>query len=80
MSHLHKLEADNHHINDISLIYVETVLHAILESSFDGVLVIDHTGIIELSNPAAERIFGFSSSAIIGLRIRNITSFSSHQT
>jgi two-component system sensor kinase FixL len=45
-------------------------LKAIFESAIDGIITIDHKGIIELVNPAASRIFGYEPSEIIGQNIR----------
>ena len=42
---------------------------ALFEVSVYGVLTIDDRGIIESANPAAERLFGYSSSEMIGRNI-----------
>jgi two-component system sensor kinase FixL len=39
---------------------------AIVESAVDGIIVIDHHGLIEAFNPAAERLFGYTEAEVIG--------------
>jgi PAS domain S-box-containing protein len=39
---------------------------AILETALDGIITIDHAGRINEWNPAAERIFGYSRSEVLG--------------
>jgi two-component system sensor kinase FixL len=46
------------------------ILAAIFESAVDAIVVIDARGHIEAFNPAAERLFGYSESEVIG---RNVT-------
>ncbi len=41
-------------------------IRAILESAVDAVLVIDARGIIQLANPAVERLFGYIPGEILG--------------
>ncbi len=45
---------------------------AILESSLDGILVMDHEGHIVSFNPAAERIFGYQSAEVIGRSLAEV--------
>src|SRR5512147_1708378 len=40
----------------------------LLNSTHDGMIAVDANGVITLFNRAAERIFGLSSSAVIGRR------------
>lgn len=48
----------------------EARLKAILDSAVDGVVTINERGIIESLNPAAEKIFGFSSAELIGHNVK----------
>jgi two-component system sensor kinase FixL len=43
---------------------------AIIDSAVDGIIVIDHRGAIEAFNRAAERLFGYPESDVLG---RNVT-------
>ena len=48
----------------------EAHYRAIVDTAVDGMVVIDHTGIIQSFNPAAERMFGHAAAEVIG---RNVT-------
>jgi len=45
-------------------------VRGIVENVADGVIVIDHRGFVELFNPAAERLFGYASGAVMGRNVR----------
>ena len=47
----------------------EARARAMLETTVDGVVTIDATGIIESFNPAAERIFGYRADEVIGKNV-----------
>jgi two-component system sensor kinase FixL len=42
---------------------------AIIQSAVDGIVVIDAGGLIETVNPAAERLFGYAESDIVGRNV-----------
>lgn len=45
-------------------------LRALLDATVDAVIIIDHRGLMQLFNPAAERLFGYSAAEALG---RNVT-------
>ncbi|MEE9545510.1 MAG: PAS domain S-box protein [Rhodospirillales bacterium] len=47
----------------------EAHLEKILETLVDGVITIDERGIIQLANPAAERIFGYAKDTLVGKNV-----------
>jgi PAS domain S-box-containing protein len=48
----------------------EARTHAILQTVVDGIITIDAQGLIELFNPAAERLFGYTAEEVLGQNIR----------
>ncbi|MGK5094334.1 PAS domain S-box protein [Deltaproteobacteria bacterium TL4] len=48
----------------------EAKMQAILNMAADGIINIDEHGIIELFNPAAERLFGYSSAEMLGENVK----------
>jgi two-component system sensor kinase FixL len=45
-------------------------LSAIINTTVDGIIVINHRGIVESFNPGAERLFGFSAAEVIGQNVK----------
>jgi len=52
--------------------FSETRLRSILENVLDGIITINEQGIVNTFNPAAERIFGYDKSEIIGKNINTL--------
>ena len=48
----------------------EQRLRAIVETAVDAIITIDQRGIIESANPAAERLFGYTSSELVGKNVK----------
>ncbi len=44
----------------------------IVDTTLDGVLTTDDSGIIQLANPAAERMFGANETSLVGRRIHDL--------
>jgi two-component system sensor kinase FixL len=53
---------------DTALVRAER-LDAILNTTTDGIIVIDSRGIVETFNPAAERLFGYSRQEVVGRNV-----------
>jgi PAS domain S-box-containing protein len=47
----------------------EERLRAILETAVEGIITIDHRGLIESANPAAEKMFGYTAAELMGRNI-----------
>lgn len=52
-----------------ALEHYEGLLHSIVDNGVDGFITIDENGILQSVNSAAERIFGYSSSEIVGQNV-----------
>jgi len=50
----------------------EARLRTILENTVEGIVTIDEHGVIELFNPAAERMFGYDSGELLGQNISRL--------
>lgn len=48
----------------------QTRLNAIFNSTYDGILILDKKGEVESHNLAAEQLFGYNSSELLGLHAR----------
>ncbi len=47
----------------------ESFLAAVASNTADGIIAIDRNGVVQVYNPAAERMFGYDSSEIVGKSI-----------
>jgi len=54
----------------ISLKKSDSRVHAIMDNVADAIITISHTGIVELFNPGAEKMFGYQKEEVIGRNIR----------
>jgi two-component system CheB/CheR fusion protein len=54
---------------EIALEESNTILRAVLDNVFDGIIVTDEKGTIEGFNSSAERIFGYSSDEAVGQNV-----------
>ena len=54
------------------LLHSQTMLDSVVRSALDAVIVIDNEGRIVHWNPAAERMFGYDSSEVIGRRLHDL--------
>ncbi|VAV84647.1 hypothetical protein MNBD_DELTA01-1854 [hydrothermal vent metagenome] len=55
--------------SDIELKDRETRLRAVLDNAIDGIVVINEWGLINSFNPAAEKIFGYPATEVLGEEI-----------
>ena len=47
----------------------EERLASVIQSSLDGIVVIDEDGVVELFNPASERLFGYTADEVVGRNV-----------
>ncbi len=50
----------------------EALLRALVEDAVDGIIAIDEQGIVQLFNPAAERMFGYRADEVLGHNITRL--------
>ncbi|HEY3326249.1 MAG TPA: PAS domain S-box protein [Novimethylophilus sp.] len=54
---------------EAQLLKSETQIRSILENVLDGIITIDEWGVVESFNPAAEKIFGYTATEVIGRNV-----------
>lgn len=50
----------------MAVLHRSATMREIVDSSFDGVLAVDHAGLINVFNPAAEEMFGYAAEEMVG--------------
>jgi PAS domain S-box-containing protein len=55
------------------------LMRLVVESSYDGLLVIDENGVLRSANPAAERMLGQRSGELVGQHFFDVIATTSHQ-
>ena len=58
--------------NDKSGTDAASQLEAIIETASDGIITINESGVIELVNPAAARLFGYTQKELLGHSINRL--------
>ncbi len=56
----------------------EVRMRSIVDHLIDGIITIDENGIVESYNPAAEKIFGYFASEVVGKNVKTLMPDSSH--
>lgn len=59
-------------LTEIALRDQETRLRAIVDHAVDGIVTIDESGMIESCNPAAERMFGYTTGEVAGKNVKSL--------
>ena len=56
--------------NNKTLNISQTLLHAVIGTAVDGIMVIDVRGNVRLYNAACERLFGYTADEVIGQNVK----------
>src|SRR5262245_49623873 len=57
----------------------ESRLRAVVETAVDGVILIDAYGMVEMFNPACEKLFGYLAHEVIGRNVKMLMPLSYRQ-
>src|SRR3712207_5832490 len=49
---------------------IEEMLHSVVDNVLDGIITIDSRGTVESFNRAAEKLFGYAASEVIGQNVK----------
>lgn len=64
------LEVGMRRQNEMALLRSESQLRAVLDVALIGIIVIDERGIVQVINPAARELFGYSGEEILGRNVK----------
>ena len=56
--------------NELALSEIALRLKAVVDTAVDGVILIDSAGMVQVFNPACERLFGYAASEVIGRNVK----------
>ena len=73
-----RIEAENSRRAELALQESARYTQTILDNAIDGIITVDHFGIIQSANRAVGRIFGYDCSELIGQNIRFLLDASCH--
>ncbi len=62
-------EVNNRQAMEKTLREREASLHGAMDAAVDGIITIDHQGIVQSINPAAKRMFGYTADEVIGRNV-----------
>src|SRR5581483_2188784 len=48
----------------------EARLRAVIDTAVDGIIIIDRRGLVEVFNPACERLFGYRAAEVVGQNVK----------
>jgi PAS domain S-box-containing protein len=62
--------AYSRHVSKVETAEAKT--RSIIETSIDGILTLDHQGVVQSMNPAAEKMFGYPAATIVGQSVSKL--------
>lgn len=73
------MDVTEHHGTEQTLAEVRERAHVILDTTVDGIIVINEQGVMESFNQAAERIFGYTAEEAIGHNVKLLMPSPDHE-